>query len=73
MRFPRTYRDLEESPWCKGYDKPFEYDSCFIYVDPDYIVNWVENDPTIVTGKNLKEALSNLKAEMWPRIKGVRQ
>jgi len=66
MKFPRTYADLDNAPWCTGYELPDSTGGCHIYIDfrwlppGDYISPYGET--------SLKDALKDLKS-LWPLIR----
>jgi hypothetical protein len=67
FKFPRNYADLDNAPWCDGYDPPkglvSRYgDHLSIFIN----CNWLPEDwDSSPGGPSLKDALKDLR-DYWP-------
>tara|TARA_Y100000033_G_scaffold41054_1_gene41341 strand:+ start:122 stop:355 length:234 start_codon:yes stop_codon:yes gene_type:complete len=65
FKFPRTYADLESAPWCDSYENWVGADGVFIHVNLDWLDLEGVDRVCSAHGENLKDALRDLKAELW--------
>ena len=69
IKFPRTYKDLQNADYVWDIEKGGS-DGVFIYLKESYLKD--ENNETcgetIAWGKNLQQALDNLKYDYWKYI-----
>tara|TARA_X000000368_G_scaffold227221_1_gene179357 strand:+ start:6741 stop:6962 length:222 start_codon:yes stop_codon:yes gene_type:complete len=71
VRFPKTYADLRAAPWCSSYEDWIGTDGVFIHVH----LAWLDDPDNRVCsahGETLKDALRDLKAELWHDIRPPR-
>lgn len=68
MKFPRTYADLKVAPWCDFVERYIGADGVLIHVHFDWLED-AEGRVCSAYGKNLREALQDLKSEMWDDIR----
>ena len=68
MRFPKTYADLKAAPWCDSYENWVGTDGVFIHVKFDWLED-AANRVCSAHGENLKDALRDLKSELWNDIR----
>ena len=65
FKFPRTYADLDSAPWCDSYEIWLGTDGVFIHVHLDWLDLEGVDRVCSAHGENLKDALRDLKAELW--------
>lgn len=68
-KFPKTYGDLDEAPWCDSYEKPDRRHGwdCFIYIKYDWFPEEY-GDRYSAFGSTLKEALLDLQ-DLWREMR----
>ena len=64
-RFPRTYADLREAPWCRSYESWVGTDGVFIHVNLEWLDLEGVDRVCSAHGETLKGALQDLKDELW--------
>ena len=70
IKFPRTYKDLQNADYVWDIEKGGS-DGVFIYLKESYLKDAngvVTTCETIAWGKNLQEALDNLRYDYWKYI-----
>jgi|TARA_R100000152_G_C6594321_1_gene53657 hypothetical protein len=70
IKFPRTYKDLQNADYVWDIEKGGS-DGVFIYLKESYLQDAngvVSTCETIAWGKNLQEALDNLRYDYWKYI-----
>ena len=65
MKFPKTYADLDAAPWCDSYENWIGADGVFIHVNLDWLDLEGVDRVCSAHGETLKEALQDLKDELW--------
>lgn len=69
MKFPRTYADLKAAPWCDSYENWVGTDGVFIHINLDWLDLEGVDRVLSAHGENLKEALQDLRDELWDDLR----
>lgn len=68
-RFPRTWAEVKAAPWCAFTEPAQDGDPCWIHVRTDWLPEGHEVDHVCsANGDTLREALENLRADVWPHM-----
>lgn len=72
FKFPKTYADLDDAPWCYSYEKPDHWatpmgNGCFIHIYEEWFPSeWGER--MSACGATLKEALADMQ-DLWEEMR----
>ena len=66
LKFPKTYKDLENSPFIHSVEKCES--GIFIYIEEEYLKDAPFDEKTAWSESSLREALKMLREDFWPTI-----